>query len=97
MTSSNFRASIASRLSGDRKPLPKPFYFRDMNPEEQEIWAIIGEEQYEYVRDRKGNLHKHSLSRQQRQQKQRMFYDSRVGHAIVGDEWMRMQLPTRKA
>lgn len=33
--------SISSRLSGDRKPLPKPFYFRDMNPEEQMIWGII--------------------------------------------------------
>ncbi|KAF1829495.1 hypothetical protein BDW02DRAFT_573909 [Decorospora gaudefroyi] len=55
-----------------------------------------GEEKYEYRCDAKGKVHKRRLSYVQRAQKQREFFDSRVGHAIVGDEWMRMQLPTRK-
>jgi hypothetical protein len=41
MLSTRISASISSRFSGDKKPLPKPFYFRDMNPEEQMIWGII--------------------------------------------------------
>jgi len=67
-----------------------------MNPEEQSLWSIIGEEKYEYTRDHKGRLHKHHLSYVERAQRQRQFYDSRVGHAIVGDEWMRMKLPARR-
>ncbi|KAH9870136.1 hypothetical protein J1614_007058 [Plenodomus biglobosus] len=87
-------SSISSRLSGE-KPLPKPLYYTKMNPEEQMLHNIIGEEKYEYTRDNKGRIHKHFLSYTKRQQKQRMFYESRVGHAIVGDEWMRMKLPCR--
>ncbi|KAF1939922.1 hypothetical protein EJ02DRAFT_351250 [Clathrospora elynae] len=87
--------SISSRLSGER-PLPRPVYYREMNPEEQALWQIIGEEKYEYTRNGKGKLHKQRLSYVQRAQKQRIFYDARVGHAIVGDEWMRMKLPSRK-
>jgi hypothetical protein len=87
--------SISSRLSGE-KPLPRPIYYCQMNPQEQQIWAIIGEEKYEYVRDSKGRLRKHRLNYVERAQRQRQFYDSRVGHAIVGDEWMRMKLPTRR-
>lgn len=87
--------SISSRLSGE-KPLPKPSYYCRMNPEEQALHTIIGEETHEYYRDPKGKLWRKRLSLQERLQKQRMFYDSRVGHAIVGDEWMRMKLPTRR-
>lgn len=75
--------------------MPKPHYFCKMNPEEQVLWAIIGEQTHEWIRDRKGRSHKRRLTPAQRQAKQRMFYDTRVGHAIVGDEWMRMKLPTR--
>jgi hypothetical protein len=32
--------SIYSRLSGE-KPLPKPAYHCNMNPQEQSLWAII--------------------------------------------------------
>ena len=32
--------SLSSRLSGE-KPLPKPFYYGKMNPQEQVIWGII--------------------------------------------------------
>lgn len=32
--------SIYSRLSGE-KPLPKPAYHCNMNPEEQSLWALI--------------------------------------------------------
>ncbi|KAG9191926.1 hypothetical protein G6011_10660 [Alternaria panax] len=87
--------SIYSRLSGE-KPLPKPAYHCNMNPQEQSLWAIIGEEKYEYARDKKGRVHKRRLNYVQRAQKQRQFFESRVGHAIVGDEWMRMKLPSRK-
>lgn len=104
--------SISSRLSGE-KPLPRPTYYCQMNPQEQAIWAIIvsntscplqdhcancsqGEEKYEYIRDTKGRVHRHRLTYVERAQRQRAFYDSRVGHAIVGDEWMRMKLPTRR-
>ncbi|KAF1844343.1 uncharacterized protein K460DRAFT_369212 [Cucurbitaria berberidis CBS 394.84] len=87
--------SLSSRLSGD-KPLPKPTYYCKMNPQEQAIHNIIGEEKFEYTRDRKGNIHKRRLSPAQRAQNQRMFYETRVGHAIVGDEWMRMKLPCRR-
>lgn len=59
------------------------------------LTAVQGEQKYEYMRDSKGRLHKHRLSYAERAQRQRQFYDSRVGHAIVGDEWMRMKLPTR--
>ncbi|CAO2652579.1 Nn.00g008620.m01.CDS01 [Neocucurbitaria sp. VM-36] len=87
--------SLSSRLSGD-KPLPRPTYYFKMNPQEQVIHNIIGEEKFEYIRDRKGRVHKRFLTHAQRAQKQRMFYETRVGHAIVGDEWMRMKLPARR-
>lgn len=86
--------SISSRLSGD-KPLPKPLYYCKMNPQEQALHNIIGEQKYEYVRNSKGKFRKHYLSMEERAKKQRMFYETRVGHAIVGDEWMRMKLPAR--
>jgi len=116
--------SISTRLSGE-KPLPKPLYYTQMNPQEQMLHNIIvrlassplspllsplsplspsspsqrdssqGEQKYEYIVDKKGRVHKRFLSYAERQHKQRMFFDSRVGHAIVGDEWMRMKLPSR--
>ncbi|CAA9960965.1 hypothetical protein P3342_006530 [Pyrenophora teres f. teres] len=87
--------SISSRLSGE-KPLPRPSYYCNMNPEEQSLWSIIGEEKYDYVRDKKGRLHRHRLTYAERAQKQRLFFEARVGHAIVGDEWMHMKLPARR-
>lgn len=86
--------TISSRLSGE-KPLPRPLYYTQMNPQEQILHNIIGEEKYEYVLDKKGRVYKRVLSYAERQHRQRMFFESRVGHAIVGDEWMRMKLPSR--
>ncbi|KAF2034087.1 hypothetical protein EK21DRAFT_57512 [Setomelanomma holmii] len=85
---------ISERLSGD-KPVPKPNYWTRMNPEELQIWEIIGETEYEWTRDRKGNLRKRRLSYQDRAAKQRLFYESRVGHGVCGDDWMRKDLPKR--
>jgi hypothetical protein len=52
-----------------------------------------GEEKYEWVRDRKGKLHKRHLSPKDRAQRQMMFYNTRVGHGVCGDDWLRKQLP----
>lgn len=108
-----FRISLSRE-----KPLPKPYYYNRMNPEEMQVWEIIvshtripgwslllatltnypqGETKYEWVRDRKGKLHKRRLTPKDRARLQRMFYDTRVGHGVCGDEWMRKQLPCRKA
>jgi len=54
-----------------------------------------GEQKYEWIRDRKGRLRKHRLTPKERAVRQRMWYDHRVGHGIVGDDWMRMDLPKR--
>ncbi|KAH8728200.1 hypothetical protein GQ44DRAFT_769718 [Phaeosphaeriaceae sp. PMI808] len=84
------------RLSGE-KPEPKPYYYNRMNPEELSVWLIIGEQKYEWIRDRRGKLRKHRLSPKDRAARQRMFYDTRVGHGVCGDEWMRKSLPRRRA
>jgi uncharacterized protein (DUF2236 family) len=56
-----------------------------------------GEQKYEWVRTRKGKLRKVRLSPKERAARQRMFYDHRVGHGVCGDDWMRKQIPCRKA
>ncbi|KAH7071671.1 hypothetical protein FB567DRAFT_208439 [Paraphoma chrysanthemicola] len=89
-----FIARLSERLSGE-KPQPKPYYYHRMNPEELAIWEIIGEQEHEWSRDRKGKLRKRRLSYKDRAARQRMFYDSRVGHGVCGDDWMRKELPKR--
>ncbi|KAF1914622.1 hypothetical protein BDU57DRAFT_558210 [Ampelomyces quisqualis] len=84
------------RLSGE-KPEPKPYYYDRMNPQELFIWQVIGEQKYEWVRDSKGKLHKRRLTAKDRAIQQRMFYDTRVGHGVCGDDWMRKKLPCRRA
>ncbi|OAL04974.1 hypothetical protein IQ06DRAFT_344343 [Phaeosphaeriaceae sp. SRC1lsM3a] len=83
------------RLSGE-KPEPKPYYYNRMNPEELSVWQIIGEEKYEYVRTRKGKLRKRRLTPKDRAARQRMFYDTRVGHGVCGDDWMRKTIPSQR-
>lgn len=93
-----FHIRLSERLSGSysSKPEPKPYYFNRMNPQEAQIWQIIGETKSEWRPTRKGKLREHRLSRKERAQRQRMFYDTRVGHGVCGDDWMRKQLPGQR-
>ncbi|KAJ4320964.1 hypothetical protein N0V94_003140 [Neodidymelliopsis sp. IMI 364377] len=76
------------------KPAPaKPAYYKQMNPEEQVLWNIIGEETHVSYRNKKGKVRTRRLTREERAHKQRMFFDHRAGKGIVGDDWMRMELP----
>ncbi|KAF2124853.1 hypothetical protein P153DRAFT_390322 [Dothidotthia symphoricarpi CBS 119687] len=73
-------------------PVAKPAYYKAMNPQEQFIWAIIGEQKFSYTRDFKGKLRKRRLSLRERQAAQRLFFETRAGKSIVGDDWMRMEI-----
>ncbi|KAF2828163.1 hypothetical protein CC86DRAFT_405166 [Ophiobolus disseminans] len=82
------------RLSAEKRE-PKPYYYNRMNPQELFVWEIIGEEKHEWRRDRKGRLHKVRLTPKERAARQKLFYDTRVGHGVCGDDWMRKALPKR--
>jgi hypothetical protein len=57
--------------------------------------SLQGETKYEWVRNSKGKLQKRRLSYKERAHMQRQFYDTRVGHGVCGDDWMRKDLPKR--
>jgi hypothetical protein len=58
-------------------------------------YSSKGEQKYEWIRDRKGKLRKQRLTPKERAIKQRMFYDTRVGRGVCGDDWMRKDIPKR--
>ncbi|KAL5117945.1 hypothetical protein ACEQ8H_004090 [Pleosporales sp. CAS-2024a] len=86
---------LSERLSFE-KPEPKPYYYNRMNPQEMQIWEIIGQQDTEWRRNRRGKLRQHRLSYKERAARQRQFYDTRVGHGVCGDDWMRKALPGQR-
>ncbi|KAH6644495.1 hypothetical protein C7974DRAFT_383664 [Boeremia exigua] len=77
-----------------RPPPQKPFYYSQMNPEERILWEIIGEEETISYFEKSGKIKTRKLTRQERAYNQKVLFDTRVGHSIVGDDWMRKALPS---
>ncbi|KAJ4987109.1 hypothetical protein SVAN01_07397 [Stagonosporopsis vannaccii] len=76
-----------------KRSTSKPFYYTLMNPEERVLWEIIGQEKTKSYFTSSGKIKTRKLSKEERARNQKVFFDTRCGKEIVGDDWMRMELP----
>lgn len=70
-------------------PIPLPTL---SHPPEHLTNTTQGEEKITPYLDKRGKWRTRRLSRTERMQRQKLFFDTRVGQAVVGDDWMRMKL-----